>query len=480
MADFFSDETKNDVEKPEEIKETLSEDDNEFEMDDWGNETFVDEATEGQTAENEMTEMPEQEPQAPVAAATATKAPPKKDLDFDDAKRMLNTIDGFDNSAELASKKNSKDGYMDAVVRSVAQFRGVKDRVYNAEKFDKDGANELMSAASHLSDSASEYVRNKNPFFKKGQRRKALVEKIMNAADAIVTTPERFIRVLKVFKTQVEFDADTNAEDLDDKVKQNLAKIESAEKAYTTERDKMFNDREMSGVREGTRKRQTGSTAAALSKIGGLSGDALKSTVTDFQNGIDESKQEDDYDKTESAKAIERVMEMYEKENISDYIKRTPAEMFQGDFEHRLFLCNAAFDMSERAIGAYLRFLKEGVPGMKYNKDTAIDAITRLYFFEMVGSLLHGMSTVMESPVFKQKGPGVLNLLMWNINDLADLLNYDQGSGKDPMRVLFLTSLMAVKQSMNNAGFRFGMSAESAYNTMRQRTVEEFQAVGLR
>lgn len=476
MADFFSDAPKEDVEKPEEMKETLSDDSSDFEMDDWGNETFVDETTAGQSAENEMMPSPEEIAPEPAAAQQPAPTTPKTNIGYKDAIYILEVIEGFETSSELASKKNSKDGYMDAVVKAAAGFRATEVNILN-DTWDTDtDAKLIFDAAQKLSAAAGNYTANKNPFFKKGQRRWDLVNQIYNGANYIVGNPDAFAVALKQRDAldRIGTEAEEGSEERN--LAEDAEQIREDRESYANKRAEVFEDSEKYGIiADGTLARHGGSAAAGISLVGGLEGDALKETVT----GIQSATQGDTTDKAASGRAIETLFDLFERENISDYITDSPAEIFKKDFRHKNAVTRMAFDLAQPTGERYMEYLNEHVPGLKYDKATAVDKITKAAVFETLNGVYEGLTTIVTLPGFQKAGPKFFNLMAMRVDDLEGLYKLVLGDKTKAQYYELVTDIMTLRSRMEEDGFRFGMSADELFAGQKQRMVEKYQKMKL-
>ena len=448
--------------------------DNSFDLDDFGDQTIYDENTSGQQVENNLPMMDDslESEQNGEAEPVQNVQVQKKPVSYSDAFDVLKEIDRFDQYEELSLKSNSKDGLMDAVVREAGELRSTKNKISEGSDFTEEAGRQLQDAANRLIAASTEYVNNKNPWFQKGKRRKAYVQMLLEKATAIAENPQTFVDILEV-KGRIGSDV---AEGSDEYIlSQNREKIKSEKEEYFNLKAEMGNNEEKSGVYSGGHQRQAQSLAAGLSMVGGMKDSALKNTVTSFEKALD-SKEDN---KLESVRALETVFHFFENQNLNEYMPKNATEMFEKDFKRKSAVGLMAWDVAGGTRNAYMGYLKEGIPGLAYDKNTAIEAIARMNVFEMLGNMYNTFSSVVSSDLMEKAGTGFLNILSWDKNSMAALMeNLLQDKQKRGYAQLVI-SLLPVKEAMDKIGFRFGGNPEELMNSERKAVRDDFKNNGI-
>ena len=371
--------------------------------------------------------------------------PPKTaELSLEDSLKILGRVSKFLTADELKLKKNSKDGLMDGVVQAVENFEQMKRQI--AENADPAQAEDtFIRAVNNITTSADRYIQAKNPFFKKGKQRKALVQSLFNNTEHMAEQAPAYVDAIKV---EIGLSSSGNEE------KETRARLR---KTRLTDDDKAD-----------TRNPTT--IGYGLIQSGYTEKDAgdLMVNLPDAQK-FKTDRQEAPSTKQEIVKTAEAIFALVLQEDIGSYMFNNPMEALKDtEFARKGAFTNMAWEC-ESVRNRYEKYLLEGAEGLAYNEEQMLEISARLSLFGMLSAVYQGLRNIFANPLFRETGPEFLKIFAMTSDELQDIVNEDR-ENDDPIKkfIPLYNDAQRVIYAMETYGMGAGGSAEQALAMERE------------
>ncbi len=449
-------------------------------------------------AENMADEL-EEENEKEEAKQPPEPLPPRPEFTptIPECRKALDEADSFLNSDELRSKKNSKDNYMNRVESSARTVSNTLNRYRNTLADMDANAREtakgdLKACFSQLVTDAGAYVQNKHPWFRKGKRRKARVQRLYNAFAK--ATEREFLDVcikVLIFDDAVSGVGTEITEDSEPgRIRAGNRRLAEAVKTMEKEQydyaDKLINK----GALPSEEKRGGGRLALGLKEAGGYSEEKIESDIS-ILTTLSKSPAE----LQTKINTYEAYFDVIAREDIEQYMFNSLADLSAGDIRRkRIFLemiweGNSIRDEYEALLlGTSADLGKKDNKGkeftFKYDAKALLDIEAKIYVFQAVVNILRSISDMLADKNFDKVGPKLFKMLSAGLKpgDLqsdVDSEFYEYGDDyrgpyehlREYTRVV-LNMMGNLVGMMEDAGFGPGSTKEEALKNNRDKARE--------
>lgn len=393
--------------------------------------------------------------------ANSTKSAPanarRSNLGEADIREKWESISGFNKSEVILSKKNSKDGLMQAVC----------DAVENLKSKVSGGSSIEGSMFSLAIEKCNNYIDAKNPWLPKGQRRKKAVIALRDALTALegCDDPEMLFHAIAMHEA---FDSGKGGlgkanynETLYKGMKQN--KVRNEDYAKKISKQNTFSNTDLNEAKMITMLKDNGYFAGGNEKEQNNKGKAW--IASHKQGGIDRGK------------AIEPVFEILMGRNPENFMMDSPTSL-----EPSQFIANFRVVELAQAVFAdtdeYADYIKAN-PNAKYANNFK-DVMTRICFFQNLYDLYYNLSLVIMNPKYSRSEGDVFHMLKYSSEDIGKILNRNERSGADILTTEITRNLALTKEAMEKNEFVFGDKSclGRLMAKAEKEAVEEMESMG--
>ena len=425
--------------------------------------------------ENEMNDsLGEVEPVKLNAQAPPQQLAKRPDLnkEYAEIQSSLSWLSGLEDSAEMKSKADSKDGLMTAVrtsVNAIISWRNEK------------GSVSLLGGLLQTADSAcQDYISKKKPFFSKGKKRK---QKVIDTKSRINALQSKLDSATTIYSMEETFNTSADSSKQSTEVNRLIRAGKGKEKFL---KDFEASRQEGSGNDRYGRMDQDATSLAYgfayeqdeyFDKYDGWNTNRRQVDMTTIRlaSRMAAGGQGD-------AKTIESWLNMFSNEDMGKYEFKSLADLIDGDLERKYTYIETAA-AAKKLVPKYVEAVKQGTKGLKYNSlNTLANVCAKMNILTALGDVMRPVIELVRSGNSEKlsKLHGSFDKIKFDGDELPFLMQNADDFIKDPDIKELYKQIYAVRTALESKGLSMGATMTSWHWKFLTSTIQELNGMGLK